>query len=130
MALLTQKNVGGMTTSPALATLVEDGLQINTLYLTEALATPGLPKIIFWCRFYGGNGAPNPDQSGIVSFDVALRTINGEPDFKTFAYVVVPPVNGLSYAFDFPCLAIRARFTPPSVGTLTNLDYSLSAYGA
>lgn len=129
MALLTQKNVGGVTTTPAVATLAEDGLQIDNIYLTEELAVPGLPKIIFWCRFYGGGGAPNPTLSASVSFDVAVRTENGEPKFVTFSYVIVPPVNGISYSFDFPCLAIRARFLPPVTGTLVNLDYSLNAYG-
>lgn len=130
MALLTQKNVGGITTNPAVATLAEDSLQIDNTYVTDALAVPGLPKIIFWCRFYGGDGAPIPTLSAAVSFEVAVRTENGEPKFTTFNHVIVPPVNGISYSFDFPCLAIRASFGVPVVGTLVNLDYSLNAYGS
>ena len=131
MALLTQKNVGGTTVTPALATKVENDLRFDNQYTTDPLATAGLPRIVFWTRFYGGDGVPSPTVSGVAQFQTAVRTLNGEPDFFTFTQIIVPPGSGISYSFDFPCIAIRLLFQAPRPGIETvRVNYSLNAYGA
>jgi hypothetical protein len=129
MALLSQKNVGGTTVTPTTATLSETDVRTTFIYTTPTLATPSLPKIQFFARFYGGGGVPTPTTSGAVQFNVATRTLNGEPDFFLFRYVFLPPNVGATYEFEFPCIAVRALLIAPQVGTEVRVDYSLNAFG-
>lgn len=128
MPLLTQKNVGGLTVTPGIATLSETITTAGS-YLSPTLAVPGLPRIQFFARFYGGPGVPFPSSSGTVQFQVATRTENGEPDFFLFRYVMMPPQIGATYEFNYPCIAIRVLLGAPTTGTLCNVDYSLNAFG-
>ena len=129
MALLSQKNVGGLTVTPTTATLAEIDLRPPLVHFTPTLATPSLPKIQFYGRFYGGDGVPNPTSSGSVQFQVATRTQNGEPDFFLFRYVFLPPNVGATYEFEFPCIAVRALLIAPAGSSSFRVDYSLNAFG-
>jgi hypothetical protein len=144
MALLTQKNVGGNTVSSSSATLSET-IDIRELtnpgiaYTTEALAASGLPNIIF--RFSGRSLPPGevPEGSYTITFEGAVRTIGGQPDFVEIVTIYAPSGSSaggraapILYSFEFPCLAIRAVITRPSDQDDdwdNGYTYVLSAYG-
>jgi hypothetical protein len=136
MALLTQKNVGGNTVSSSSASLsatvnIADFNSSN--YTTETLATSGLPNIVFW--FLGRANAPAevPFDSYQIVFKAAVRTVNGQPDFKDVVTVFAPASDTpLLYSFEFPCIAIQARITRPNDQDNdwdNGFTYTLSAYG-
>jgi hypothetical protein len=125
MALLTQKNVGGNTVSSSSATLSEtldiaDLKNPGGVNYSENLATPGLPNIVFW--FLGFDNPPGevPVASYTITFQAAVRTVNGQPDFKDISTVYAPPSQTpLLYSFEFPCIAIRVGITRPSDQEIT-----------
>lgn len=140
MALLTQKNVGGNTVSSSSATLSETlaiadlknkgGGAVN---YSENLATPGLPNIVFWFLGYDLPPGEVPKASYTITFQAAVRTVNGQPDFKDITTVYAPPADTpLLYSFEFPCIAIRVGIIRPSDQEITwnnGYTYTLSAYG-
>ena len=127
MALLSQKNVGGNTVSSSYANLREKEITIDAPYTTEILAVVGLPHIIFWAQEDGGLAGGS---SFDVKFEAATRTLNGEPDFQNIQAILIP-TGGVPqlYAFEFPCLALRASVSLPVGSPTLTFSYVLSAYG-
>jgi hypothetical protein len=135
MALLAQKNVGGTTVVPASAT-VRDSFQTSSSSYSQELSTIGLPRIQFSLRYSGGTSIPPggpsvpfPTDSATVQFQVAVRTVNGEPAFEVFDYILVPPMSTVQYEYQQPCIAIRLFMGVPLNGQDVKITYILSAFG-
>ena len=136
MALLAQKNVGGITVTPAYASVSEKDIEIGNTsavpgtYETEVLATVGLPNIVFMLKEDSAAGSSFTTSSASVTFSAAVRTINGEPDFFKIDQILFPAsgVPGL-FSFEFPAIAIRATIQAPEGTSSFFFRYVLSAYG-
>ena len=132
MALLAQKNVGGITVTPAYASVSEKEISLSAgaSYATEVLATVGLPNIVFMLKEDSVAGSSFTISSAVVTFEAAVRTINGEPDFFKIDQILFP-ASGVPalFSFEFPAIAIRANIEGPTGASSFFFRYVLSAYG-
>jgi len=131
MALLAQKNVGGITVTPAYASVSEKDVRIDTgSFTTEILPVVGLPNVVFYFKT-AGSTSTFTKSSAVVTFEAAVRTINGEPDFfKLDQILFSAAATPALFSFEFPAIAIRASIDTPSGATGGFFfRYVLSAYG-
>jgi len=138
MALLTQKNVGGVTVTPGVATAFDQFIVENTYpsgHLRSPLTTVGLPRIQIYINSfpntYNGVFVRPPSASFFCQVQLAFSTSNGEPLFRTFDEIQVPPSTGINISYEQPCLAVRLFFRGP-FGDSTigwGIQSNVSAFG-
>ena len=135
MALLTQKNVGGVTVTPGVANL--NGVIIMEDYaaVTPNLSTVGLPRIQVYVQTiknsYNGSIITPPSSALTLQVQLALSTKNGEPYFLNYDFLQIPNQTPVTFSYEQPCLAARLYFrTSPYEPTEGyRIDYNLSAFG-
>ena len=126
MSVLTQKNVGGNTVSSSMANLKATTTIVTGVpHLSEKLATPGLPNIIFRTQ----NASTDDRPSYAAVFYAAVRTASGEPDFIAIADIAIPAGVPFLYELAYPCIALRVQMFISAGEPDYSITYTLSAYG-
>ncbi len=120
MALLTQKNVGGVTVTPGVATAYDSFIFENPFpsgHLRAPLTVVGLPRIQIYINSfpntYNGVFVRPPSASFTCQVQLAFSTSNGEPLFSEYDYFTVAPNTPINTSYEQPCLAVRLYFRGP-----------------